>query len=68
MDPAQRERRIGILVVILVLLAVVLFWMLHLCHAWPRALALPTQHSPVKELRYSLTFRSLRGEMKIEAA
>lgn len=29
MDPAQRERRIGILVVILVLLIVVLFWMLH---------------------------------------
>lgn len=29
MDRAQRERRIGIVVVILVLLAVVFFWMLH---------------------------------------
>ena len=29
MDPARQERRIGIIVVILVLLAVVFFWMLH---------------------------------------
>jgi hypothetical protein len=34
MDPAQQERRIGILTVILALLVVVVFWMLY-PHKWP---------------------------------
>lgn len=34
MDPAQQERRIGILTVILVLLVVMAFWMLY-PHKWP---------------------------------